>query len=90
MTIKLIINQSKLESDALNTFVNLLAWISQIISDWLSPIFFDTLRFWDQRGVTPLYSGSLTSLTWRSDRQVLYETDLTYFRASVLNQHENS
>jgi hypothetical protein len=30
-TIKLIINQSKLESDMPNNFVNLLAWISQII-----------------------------------------------------------
>jgi hypothetical protein len=45
MMIKLIINQSKLESDTSNTFVNLLAWILQIITNWLPPIFLNMLWF---------------------------------------------
>jgi hypothetical protein len=60
--IKLIINQSKDESDAPNTFVSLLAWITQLISDLRSPIFLNTFWFRDQRTAATLYSVGLTGL----------------------------
>jgi hypothetical protein len=60
--IKLIINQSKLESDTPNTFVDLLAWISQIIRNRLPPIFFTMFRFQYQRAAAPLCFGGQTGL----------------------------
>jgi hypothetical protein len=51
--INLIINQSKLESNMSNTFVDLLAWISQLISNHLPPIFFNMFWFWDWRATAP-------------------------------------
>jgi hypothetical protein len=61
--IKLINYQSKFESDTQNTFVDLLAWISQIISNRLPPIFFNMSWFGDRRAATPLCFGARTGLS---------------------------
>jgi hypothetical protein len=45
-----------------NIFLDLLAWIAQIIRNRLPPIFFNTFQFWDRRAATPLCSGGQTSL----------------------------
>jgi hypothetical protein len=45
-----------------NTFVDFLAWISQIIGNRFPPILFNSFQFQFRRTAAPLCSGSLTSL----------------------------
>jgi hypothetical protein len=61
MMTKLIINQSKLASDTLNTFVDLLAWINnhQLVSSNLP----QHVPVLGPKSYCPLYSGSWTGLS---------------------------
>jgi hypothetical protein len=74
MTIKLIINQCKFESNTPNTFVNLVAWISQIISHWLPPILLNLFQFWDRRAAAPPVIWLSDQPGWRSD-QLAWRSD---------------